>query len=121
MPQLVSTFGQNDVVAGGSPFVRQDTIGGTNYLLAGTQATGHFNLLIYTLGPDGLPDPASKQTYFTGTDPVSLTATTPTNDLNHDTVLDVLVTIRLGDRDHRQAFNGVDGSPLPAPAMGGRG
>jgi uncharacterized membrane protein/transglutaminase-like putative cysteine protease len=58
-PQLLSTFGESDVVAGGSPLVRQGTIGGKGYLLVGIQATGHFDLLIYTLGPDALHPAAS--------------------------------------------------------------
>ena len=65
------------------------TVAGTQYLVV---ANGGANqILIYTLGADGQPIVASKQTYFTGTDPVSLTVTTPANDLNHDAVPDLLV------------------------------
>ena len=38
--------------------------------------SGANDLLIYRLGPDGLPDPASKQMFFTGTDPVSFAPST---------------------------------------------
>lgn len=65
------------------------TVAGTQYLVVAN--SGGNNVLIYTLGPDGRPDLASKQTYFTGTDPVSLTITTSTDDLNNDQIPDVVV------------------------------
>ncbi len=65
------------------------TVAGTNYLVVAN--SGGNELLVYTLGADGIPIADSKQTYFTGTDPVGLTITTAANDLNHDTIPDVLV------------------------------
>lgn len=65
------------------------SVAGTQYLVVVN--SGANSLLIYTLGPDGAPIASSKQTYFTGTDPVSLTITTPANSLNRDTLPDVVV------------------------------
>jgi len=65
------------------------TVGGISYLMVAN--SGANEVLIYTLDPDGQPDPLSKQTYFTGTDPVSLTITTPANNLNHGTIPDLVV------------------------------
>lgn len=65
------------------------TVQGTQYLVVAN--SGSNELLIYTIGPDGRPDPASKQTYFTGTDPVNLTVPTPANDLNQDAIPDLVV------------------------------
>src|SRR5205814_2274159 len=45
----------------------------------------------YTLDQDGQPVLSSKQTFFTGTDPVSVTITNSANDLNGDNIPDVAV------------------------------
>jgi uncharacterized membrane protein len=54
-PQLVNTFAQKQIVAGGFTVVRQATIGGSDYLVVGTTAdvnpTGT-QLLIYSLASD---------------------------------------------------------------------
>ena len=52
---------------------------------------GANSLLIYTLDSNGMPILSSKQVYFTGTDPVSLTVTTTINDLNGDSIPDVVI------------------------------
>jgi len=67
-PQLLSTFGQSEIVQGGFTVVREDNIGGTNYLIVGTTTDLNANqttLLIYSLasplsptlvnGPSGTP------------------------------------------------------------------
>ena len=64
-------------------------------------------MLVYTLGTNGLPEPASKQTYFTGTDPVSLTITTPANDLNGDSIPD-LVVANQGSNDVSVFLGAID-------------
>lgn len=51
-PKVLSTFAQTEIVQGGLTVVRQDTIGGTNYLVVGTTATlnaNQFTLLVYAL------------------------------------------------------------------------
>ncbi len=53
------------------------TVAGVQYLLVVN--SGSNDLLVYTLNQYGQPEPASKQTYFTGTDPVSVTVTSPGN------------------------------------------
>ena len=65
------------------------TVGGTQYLVVVN--SGANDLLVYALGPDGQPILASKQTYATGTDPVSLTVTNAGDDLNGDDIPDLLV------------------------------
>ncbi len=65
------------------------TVQGTQYLVV--LDSGANELLIYTIGPDGLPITDSDQTYYTGTDPVGLTVTSAANDLSGDGIPDVVV------------------------------
>jgi hypothetical protein len=65
------------------------TVDGVQYLLV--LNSGANELLVYSIGSDGAPIAASAQTYYTGTDPVSLAVTNATDDLNGDNVPDVVV------------------------------
>ena len=65
------------------------TVAATQYLVVAN--SGGNDVLIYTLDSNGQPIVASKQTYFAGTDPVSITVSTSANDLNGDTIPDVVV------------------------------
>lgn len=65
------------------------TVTNTKYLVVVN--SGGNDLFIYTLAADGQPVADSKQTFFTGTDPVSVTVTSTVNDLNGDTIPDVVV------------------------------
>jgi hypothetical protein len=64
-------------------------VDGTSYLVVVN--SGANQLLVFTLGPDGSPVPASEQVYFTGTDPVGLTVTSAADDLTGDGLPDVVV------------------------------
>jgi uncharacterized membrane protein len=66
-PQLRSTFGQDQIVKGGLTVVRQDTIGGTDYLLIGTTTqlnANQFTLLVYSIAADPLNPQLVSSTAF---------------------------------------------------------
>jgi hypothetical protein len=77
----------NGILAPGAETVV--TVAGTQYLLLAN--SGSNQLLVYALDPQGRPVPASKQTYFTGTDPVSITVTPADNSFTGNGIPDVVV------------------------------
>jgi 6-phosphogluconolactonase (cycloisomerase 2 family) len=99
------------------------TVRGTQYLVVAN--SGRNEVLIYTLAADGRPDLASKQTYFTGTDPKSLAFTSRANDLNGDAVPD-LVVANEGSNDVSVFLGQMTGdawglSDRPRQSSGGQG
>lgn len=82
------------------------TVGDTQYLVVANR--GANNVLIYTIGADGTPVADSKQTYFTGTDPVSLTIASADTDLNGDDIPD-LVVANQGSNDVSIFLGGMTG------------
>lgn len=82
------------------------TVGATSYLVVAN--SGANQLLIYTLDADNQPILASKQVYYTGTNPTAFVVTDLSNDLNQDGIPDVVVANQ-GSNDVSVFLGGLTG------------